>query len=88
MEQVAAMYESQRQAAAGIDYVLTRRKNRQRLLLLDMDGTVTPDHDDATVALGNDLSGSSAFYTTISIMVFALGYLLPDEEVQGLNRHP
>ena len=42
VEQVAAMYESQRQAAAGIDYVLTRRKDRQRLLLLDMDGTVTP----------------------------------------------
>jgi HAD superfamily phosphoserine phosphatase-like hydrolase len=41
VEQVAAMYESQRQAAAGIDYVLTRRKARQRLLLLDMDGTVT-----------------------------------------------
>lgn len=41
VEQVAAMYESQRQAAAGIDYVLTRRKSRQRLLLLDMDGTVT-----------------------------------------------
>jgi glucosyl-3-phosphoglycerate synthase len=42
VEQVAAMYESQRQAAAGIDYVVTRRKGRQRLLLLDMDGTVTP----------------------------------------------
>jgi glucosyl-3-phosphoglycerate synthase len=42
VDQVAAMYESQRQAAAGIDYVLTRRKARQRLLLLDMDGTVTP----------------------------------------------
>lgn len=42
VEQVAAMYESQRQAAAGIDYVLTRRKARQRLLLLDMDGTITP----------------------------------------------
>lgn len=41
VEQVAAMYESQRQAAAGIDYVLIRRKARQRLLLLDMDGTVT-----------------------------------------------
>jgi glucosyl-3-phosphoglycerate synthase len=41
VEQVSAMYESQRQAAAGIDYVLTRRKARQRLLLLDMDGTVT-----------------------------------------------
>lgn len=41
VEQVAAMYESQRQAASGIDYVLTRRKARQRLLLIDMDGTVT-----------------------------------------------
>lgn len=43
VEQVAAMYESQRQAAAGIDYVLMRRKTRSRLLLLDMDGTITPD---------------------------------------------
>ena len=42
VEQVSAMYETQRQAAAEIDYVLTRRKGRQRLLLLDMDGTVTP----------------------------------------------
>lgn len=41
VEQVAAMYESQRQAASGVDYVLTRRKARQRLLLIDMDGTVT-----------------------------------------------
>lgn len=41
VEQVAAMFESQRQAAAGIDYVLTRRKERQRLLLLDLDGTIT-----------------------------------------------
>jgi phosphoserine phosphatase len=41
VEQVAAMYESQRQAASGIDYVLTRRKARQRLLLINMDHTVT-----------------------------------------------
>jgi len=41
VEQVAAMYESQRQAASGIDYVMTRRKGRQNLLLLDMDGTLT-----------------------------------------------
>jgi len=41
VEQVTAMYESQRLAASGIDYVLTRRKGRQKLLLLDMDGTVT-----------------------------------------------
>lgn len=42
VDQVVAMYETQRQAASGIDYVLLRRRNRQRLLLLDMDGTVTP----------------------------------------------
>ncbi len=40
-EQIASMYETQRQAASGIQYVLTRRKGRQRLLLLDMDGTLT-----------------------------------------------
>jgi glucosyl-3-phosphoglycerate synthase len=41
VEQIAAMYETQRQATASIDYILTRRRNRQRLLLLDMDGTIT-----------------------------------------------
>lgn len=41
VEQVVAMYESQRLAASSIDYVMTRRKGRQKLLLLDMDGTVT-----------------------------------------------
>lgn len=41
VEQVTAMFESQRLAASGIDYVMTRRKGRQKLLLLDMDGTVT-----------------------------------------------
>lgn len=41
VEQITAMYETQRQATAGIDYVLTRRMGRRRLLLLDMDGTVT-----------------------------------------------
>ena len=42
MEQIAAMFESQRQATATLDYVLTRRRGRTRLLLLDMDGTITP----------------------------------------------
>lgn len=42
VDQIVAMYESQRQAVATIEYVLTRRKGRQRLLLLDMDGTITP----------------------------------------------
>ncbi len=41
VEQVIAMYESQRQAQAELDYILTRRRGRERLLLLDMDGTVT-----------------------------------------------
>ena len=41
MEQVVAMYETQRQATAGLNYILTRRRGRQRVLLLDMDGTVT-----------------------------------------------
>lgn len=41
VEQITAMYENQRQACASLDYVITRQKNRQKLLLLDMDGTVT-----------------------------------------------
>lgn len=43
VEQIAAMYETQRQATATLDYILTRRRGRTRLVLLDMDGTVTPD---------------------------------------------
>lgn len=41
VEQITAMYESQRQANASWDYAITRQKNRTKLLLLDMDGTVT-----------------------------------------------
>lgn len=62
VDQVAAMFESQRQAASGIDYVMTRRKGRHKLLLLDMDGTVTEaryavelaratGHEDALMAM-------------------------------------
>ena len=40
-EQITAMFETQRQAAAALEYILTRRRGRQRLLLLDMDGTLT-----------------------------------------------
>lgn len=43
MEQIAAMYETQRLATASLDYILTRRRGRTRLILLDMDGTITPD---------------------------------------------
>lgn len=42
MEQIATMYELQRHATASLDYILGRRRGRTRLLLLDMDGTVTP----------------------------------------------
>jgi len=40
-EQITAMFETQRQAASALEYILTRRRGRQRLLLLDMDGTLT-----------------------------------------------
>lgn len=43
MEQIVAMYETQRQATATLDYILSRRRGRTQLMLLDMDGTVTPD---------------------------------------------
>jgi glycosyltransferase involved in cell wall biosynthesis len=41
VEQIGAMFEAQRQAAADIAQVLDRRNGRKRLLLLDMDGVVT-----------------------------------------------
>ncbi len=41
VDQIVAMYESQRQATASLEFILTRRRGRQRLLLLDMDGTLT-----------------------------------------------
>lgn len=42
VDQIAAMYEMQRQAAASLENTLRRRKGRRGLVLLDMDGTVTP----------------------------------------------
>jgi phosphoserine phosphatase len=41
VEQLSAMAEAQRLAAASLDAVLMRRRDRRRLLLLDMDGTLT-----------------------------------------------
>lgn len=41
VEQIKEMYEVQRQAIASFEYVLTRQKNRTKLLLLDMDDTIT-----------------------------------------------
>lgn len=43
VEQITAMYETQRQATASWEYVMTRQRDRHRLLLLDMDGTVTTE---------------------------------------------
>jgi phosphoserine phosphatase len=44
MEQIGAMYEAQRQAVSSVDVVLARRRERRRLLLLALDGGVTPQH--------------------------------------------
>lgn len=41
VEQIDAMYETQRHATATLEYALSRRRGRHRVLLLDMDGTIT-----------------------------------------------
>jgi len=43
VEQINEMYENQRQAVASFEYVLTRQKGRTKLLLLDMDETMTEE---------------------------------------------
>lgn len=42
VEQITTMYESQRQATASIDYILGRRRGRTHLILLELDGVITP----------------------------------------------
>lgn len=42
VEQIVQMHEVQRLASASIEYILSRRRARTRILLLDMDGTVSP----------------------------------------------
>ena len=44
VDQIARIYDAQRQTAADIDQVLAQRRGRQRVLLLGMDGTVSPVH--------------------------------------------
>lgn len=58
IDQIVAMYENQRQATAALDYILTRRRGRQRLLLLDMDGTITTTRFAVELALasGQDMA--------------------------------
>jgi phosphoserine phosphatase len=52
VEQIGAMFEAQRQAAAGIDSILARRRGRTKLLLLSMDGTVIRERFAQLVARG------------------------------------
>lgn len=54
VEQITAMYEAQRLAAASLDHVLTRRRGRTRMLLLDMDGTITEDRYVVELARATD----------------------------------
>ena len=77
VEQITAMYESQRQATASWDYAITRQKNRQKLLLLDMDGTVTTSRFATLLAqatgqvdeLGKHLDGSNPDVLTRSASI-------------------
>lgn len=40
VEQIAAMFETQRQSTASVSFVLSRWKRQDKLMLLDMDGTI------------------------------------------------
>ncbi len=60
VDQIVAMYETQRQATASLDYILTRRRGRQRLLLLDMDGTLTTTRFAVELALASGQEGALA----------------------------
>lgn len=41
VDQIAAMYEAQRHATGTLEIAMNRRRGRKKLLLLDLDGTVT-----------------------------------------------
>lgn len=41
VEQISEMYEIQRQASASFNFIIPRQKDREKVLLLDMDGTIT-----------------------------------------------
>lgn len=57
VEQITAMFETQRQAAASLDYILSRRRGRTRLLLLDMDGTISAERFVVQLARATGLEG-------------------------------
>lgn len=44
IEQVSAMYESQRQATATLEYAMARRRGRSKVLLISLDGVITFDN--------------------------------------------
>jgi phosphoserine phosphatase len=60
VEQIAAMFETQRQATASFEYVLLRRRGRTGLVLLDMDGTLTPQRYVCELARATDQEAALA----------------------------
>lgn len=42
IDQIFEMYEVQRQVTTSFDYIVTRQKNKDKVLLLSMDRVVTP----------------------------------------------
>lgn len=60
MEQIVSMYESQRQATATLEYILSRRRGRTRVILLDMDGTITSDRYVVELARATGLEAALA----------------------------
>lgn len=100
VDQIISMYESQRQATASIDYVVSRRRERRRLLLLDMDGTITrgryalelaraSGHEEA---LRGMLDSSNVDASTRSAGIAALFRFLPRQQfervAQGMEIRP
>lgn len=90
VDQIISMYETQRQATASIDYVISRRRERRRLVLLDMDGTLTSGryalelarasgHEEA---LRGMLDGANVDASTRSAGIAALFRFLPRQQFE------
>lgn len=85
VDQIISMYETQRQATASIDYIISRRRERRRLVLLDMDGTITPSRyalelaksTGHEAALHGLLDGRSIDASTRSAAIAALFRFVP-----------
>lgn len=92
--QITAMYESQRQAASSLEYILTRRRGRSRLVLIDMDGTITPDRFVVQLAkatgrereLGLLLDGPDGDSITRSAAIAALFRFVPRQQFEAVAR--